>query len=209
MSKPQIARVSDNKDKQRTYAYWKSRYRLAMKYQFYFEAMMIDYALLEDRLTSILYHSGVMPNRQTLKMSARTTKDVLRQIITNYGDFRENESVKLSQISGKIRVISAILNWVENVQGGYENNKYLVALKSQYESVDIASMGVTLHDISDWCVYRNEVVHAALNKNLESISEELATKANEGFRFANILDSQERLIKKGQKIRRVANLENN
>lgn len=209
MPKPKIARVSDNKDKQRTYAYWKGRYKLAVKYQFYFEALMIDYALLEDRLTSILYHSGVLPNRQTLKMSARPTKDALRLILVSYGDFRENEAVKLTQISGKVRVIEAIANWAKNVKDGYRDNRYLSTLKSQYESIDLECLQDTLHDIGSWCDYRNEVVHAALNKNLESLSSEIGNRAEEGFRLANTLDNQERLIKKEQKIRHAANLRNN
>ena len=65
MSQRKIAPVKDNKDKQRTYAREKARYCSAMKYGFYLEAMLIDYALLEDRLRSVLYHIGFLPNRRS------------------------------------------------------------------------------------------------------------------------------------------------
>jgi len=206
MRKPQIQTVTDNMDKQRTYAYWKGRYKLAVQHEFYFEALMIDYALIEDRIVSILYHSGVMPNRQTLKMQAKSTKTLLRNILVIYGDFKESNRVELTKLYGKIRVMLAILNWVENVEDDYKENNYLFTLKRQYESVDIGGLRETFDAIKQWSDYRDEIVHAALNKNLEDITDKVAVKVQEGFQYANYLDVQERIIRKGNAIRKAANL---
>ena len=207
MSEPTIIRVKDNKDKQRTYAYWKNRYKVAVKDQFYFEGIMIDYALIEDRLTSILFHSGVMPNRQTLNMTAKSTKKQLHRIIqAPFGDYKENEPVRLKNISGKIRVIRAILIWANTNSDDCDKDRYLSALKRQYESIDAEEMLDVLKQLDSWCDYRNELVHATLNKNLESLSENLAERTVEGFNIACYLDNKERIIKKGNHIRKAANL---
>lgn len=87
-----------------------------------------------------------------------------------------------------------------------KDNKHLVLLKSRFEELDIDAFLCTIKEIEEWCSYRNEIVHALMNKNLESIESELKEKAEVGMRLANNIDSQERMIKKGNKIRKGINL---
>ena len=47
-------------DKQETYRTLLSRHKLAMKHGFYFEALLIDYAMLEDRLVAFLWRQGYL-----------------------------------------------------------------------------------------------------------------------------------------------------
>ena len=42
--------VSDNYEKQQTYKELINKYNKAIQYEFYYEAILIDYALMEDRL---------------------------------------------------------------------------------------------------------------------------------------------------------------
>ena len=56
MNERQIKQVEDNKEKQQTYSKQLGRYKLAIRNEFYFEAMLIVYAMLEDRLLSFLYY---------------------------------------------------------------------------------------------------------------------------------------------------------
>lgn len=44
--------------KQQNYAEQAKRLKIALKYEFYVEALSIEYAVIEDRLQSILVHSG-------------------------------------------------------------------------------------------------------------------------------------------------------
>ena len=46
----QIAAVKDNVEKQEAYRKQLGRYRRALNNEFYFEAMLIVYAMIEDRL---------------------------------------------------------------------------------------------------------------------------------------------------------------
>ena len=64
----------------------------------------------------------------------------------------------------------------------------------------------TLKQIKDWCDYRNEVVHALMNKNIDSLNVELCNKAIEGMQIANKLDTYVRDMKKGNKVRKSANM---
>lgn len=50
MANRTIQPVTDNRDKQRTYSEQMGRYARAMRGAFYLEALLIDYAMLEDRL---------------------------------------------------------------------------------------------------------------------------------------------------------------
>lgn len=55
MSKRMIKPVESNTDKAFTYRQMKGRYIKAISEQFYFETLMIDYAMIEDRLRSFIY----------------------------------------------------------------------------------------------------------------------------------------------------------
>lgn len=47
-----IASVDNNYDKQMTYREQLGKYKVAMEHAFYFEALLIVYAMMEDRLRS-------------------------------------------------------------------------------------------------------------------------------------------------------------
>lgn len=205
MSERKIAPVKDNKDKRRTYAKQKARYSSAMKYGFYLEAMMIDYALLEDRLRSVLYHIGFLPNRRSTSVWKKA-RSYFTEIVKQYKTEKENDALGITNISSKIKIVRSVLLWVANTEGGYQDNKHLFLLKSRFEELDIDAFLCTIKEIEEWCSYRNEIVHALMNKNLESIESELKEKAEAGMRLANYIDSQERMIKKGNKIRKGINL---
>ena len=48
-----------NEEKRQVYAILKTKLKIAMQQGFYLEALLLEYAIMEDRLTSILRHSGI------------------------------------------------------------------------------------------------------------------------------------------------------
>ncbi|MBE6751637.1 MAG: hypothetical protein E7556_03825 [Ruminococcaceae bacterium] len=207
MNERKICPVIDNMDKRYTYAQHKGRYSQAMKYEFYFEALMIDYALMEDRLKSFLYHAGVLNSRTSHKIDcSKPNKALLKQIYCKYRNKTDVNLPKIQNISGKIDIIRAVLEWVSNTEQNPNDSRYLRTLKNQCESVDIGDMLNTLKMIEDWCKYRNEVVHALMNKNIDSLRSVLCDKAIEGMELANRLDTYVRDMKKGNKVRKSANM---
>ena len=207
MGERKIGAVTDNMDKCYTYAQHKGRYSQAMKYEFYFEALMIDYALMEDRLKSFLYHAGILQSRTSYKIDCcKSNKVLLKQVYCNYINRPDANLPNIQNISGKIKIIRAILEWVSYTEQNPDDNRYLRALKNQCESVDIGDMLDTLKTIEAWCKYRNEVVHALMNKNVNSLRSELCHNAIEGMQLANRLDTYVRDIKKGNKVSKSANM---
>ncbi|MBR3995989.1 MAG: hypothetical protein IKI97_12015 [Clostridia bacterium] len=184
-----IHQVYDNADKQRTYKEYCGKYRKAINEKFYFEAMMIAYSMIEDRLKSFLYHIGAFDRRTDTKI-CKKVHQYLKNIVKDYRKPKENEKLNISTISGKIKIIRCTLNWAATVNGGYDEDKYLIALKSQYEGAfDIDEFLDVLDEIDKWREYRNEVIHALLNKNIESLKEELMIQTEYGMQLARKLDS--------------------
>ena len=196
-----IKPVSDNIDKQRTYTTMLTRYNLAMKDGFYLEAILIDYAMMEDRLRSFIYHIGGLVDRSSIKIVGKCKKH-LKDMVLSY-DPKGN--LGISSITGKLRIVRAILSWEENCEGT-PDDKYLKVLKSRLESLDIAGLYDMLKEIENWNGYRNECIHSVMNKNIDSRGDEVAVKANEGMKLARFLDSQVKILKKKNVVRKAAGL---
>lgn len=203
MNKRLIKPAENNKEKEYTYRQMKGRYSKAMSEKFYFEAMMIDYAMIEDRLRSFIYHIGGMNNRTSLKLDNKTSKAFLIPLYNVFCN-KKCAGLCLSNINTKYNLIRAVLNWVENTDGAEE--KYQQKLKFACESLDIDDVMNCLDELEKWCEYRNEVIHGLLNKSIISLNENLADKAEEGMNLALCIDSYVRVIKKGNIVRKSLNL---
>ena len=129
----------------------------------------------------------------------------------NYLNQRYNGTDKTfatSKMHGKISLIEAILDWCINEVEDATDSMYLKVLKYQCESLDLGLIKECLAEIKKWTDYRNEVIHAALNKNIDSLYNEIGEKACRGMGLARIIDGQVRILKKGNKIRRKLKLGN-
>lgn len=193
-----ITPVNDNEEKARTYRELMTRFNKAVKEEFYFEALLIDYAMMEDRTLSFLYHCGIQNSRSKQKISKKG-RDFLREILPGKNQY------SIMNLGNKLEIISAIMTWECELE--YTPvDRYRKALKYQCESLDIQLLQKTISQIENWKEYRNEVIHAALNKNLECMWKNMAERVDEGMRLARCIDSQVKIIKKGNHVRKAANL---
>lgn len=199
--------VTDTRDKQRTYREQMGRYKQAMQYGFYLQAVMIDYAVIEDRLRSMLYHMAFLPNR-TAKNVRGKTKPYLAEIASFYTSEGEAVQLGIGSIRNKIKLVQYVMQWTQE-ENATHDDKFLSVLKRQCESMDIGTVQSALNDLTVWCKYRNELVHTLMNKNLDSLNLELKMRAEEGMNLARDLDNEIRKLKKGNKIRRSMNLSMN
>ena len=205
MKNRKIAPVENNLEKRQTYQEQMKRYNKAIKEGFYFEALLIDYAMLEDRLRSFLYHVAFFADRNKIN-SWKRTKPYFQKFVSEYKNPDENENLGVStSISGKIKNIRAMLRWVADSDLTNETDRYLLTLKSQLEGVDIGALLETLENIEEWRKYRNEIVHSLLNKSVEGVNTELETLAVNGMKYAREIDNQLKVLKKGNQIRRSVN----
>ena len=196
----QIESVQNNYEKYLIYRDQMGRYKRAVRGGFYFEALLIDYAMLEDRLLAFLYHIGAVDDRYvSIKITGRT-KNYLKQI---YGD----SPISLTTINGKLNLIRAVLRWAETDEEIAPNQRYQSTLKKQCrEQLDLSGFLTKLDEIDKWKEYRNEVIHALMNKKSGAIYEQIEQKASEGMDLARYIDNQTAKIKKGNYIRRSAKL---
>lgn len=205
MTNARIKPVEDNAEKQQTYRRQIEKFNRAIRFEFYYEAIMIDYAMIEDRLRSILYHMGSLANRKATGIWKKN-RPVLLNIVAKYKREEENLTLGINALNGKIKVVRSIFCWADQTENDYQGNRYLTALKSQIERADVGLLLETLDQIKVWKDARNEIVHAMMNKNIDALEARLKSIAEEGMRIARALDSQERILKSGNKIRRSVNL---
>jgi hypothetical protein len=208
MSERAIQSVKSNLEKESAYRKNMERYNQAIRFGFYYEAIMIDYAMIEDRLRSTLYHMGLLSSRDATTVW-KNNRPAILEIVSDYKRDKEDLRLGIYTMEGKIKVIRCILLWASHTEGGYHDSKYLTVLKSQIESMDAEAFLQLLDRIEKWKGIRNEIVHAMLNKNVDSMEEKLQPLAEEGMQIARIIDNQERILKKGNKIRRKINLSMN
>ena len=201
-----IAPAADNIEKQETYREQISQYNKAMRESFYLQAILIDYALLEDRFRSFLYHMGAFKDRQSLKIDAKQSKTILSRIVEQYKKDDETKGIGILSIKGKMKVIRCAVEWAINAVHVSPEDRYGYALKDRFESLDLKEMICIIDEVEMWCKYRNEIIHCLLNKNSFAVREIVQNKAEEGFLLARRLDNQVRELKKGNYIRRKLNL---
>lgn len=200
----QIASVGDNQDKRLTYRRWCGGHQKAMRKGFYFEALLIDYALIEDALRSYLYHMGVIARHDDRKACKKARP--LRQVVQAYVP-RNGDKLGVGTISGKLSIVRAALLWHCDTRKDQVEDPYLLALEKQYEDrIDAASFLDVLDRIDMWCKYRNEVMHGLMNKNLAALDERIVEQCEEGMALARELQTQAKNAKHGNRIRRIMKL---
>jgi len=210
MAVEQIKKAKNNKERQETYRVQLGRYKRAINNGFYFEALIIVYSLIEDRLKSFLYYCGYFANRNTIKLN-----DKVRYVVVSivYGD-NVPSKISFGNITTKIKHIRELLKWVDSITSDeIIDDIYLQALKCQLESLDIGGILDVLEELdnrdSGWLTYRNEIIHAAMNKNIEALYENLAEYVNKGMEIARFIDSQVRVIKSKGQVRKKIGMQNN
>lgn len=163
---------------------------------------------MEDRLRAIIYHIGFLKDRTAFRIWTKKHA-CLQEIISLYQDTTDSCQISIRDISEKIKIIRNVLLWAANSEDNYQQDRYLSTLKSRCQELDVDALLLSLNKLHEWCAYRNEVIHGLMNKNLESLSGGLKFKVEEGMLLANFFDNQEKHLKKGNKIRKSANLQMN
>ena len=96
----EIKPVSNNDDKRRTYQVLKGKLARVLREKFYFEAMLIDYALMEDRLRSYLYYMGILTDRTQTRINSKIKAEII-SIVDLYKKGDDKTTLKINCISRK------------------------------------------------------------------------------------------------------------
>lgn len=214
-----ISPVETMQEKYETYRAEMARLKGALQQGFYFEAMLIEYALLEDRLRSFVYHAGLLQNRKASHMlpgknAVRKDFNRIAQRVKTWkledgketGNTSNFERLSVNKISDKIFIVRTIVLWSSELESLPDESRYLQALRGQCESLDAAALLETLDGIDTWRMYRNEVIHSLMNKRMESVQQKLSEQVEQGVQLARQLDAQVTILKKNNRIRKAARL---
>lgn len=189
-----IPRVCDGKDKGKTYQQYMEKYSKAIKHEFFLEAIVIDYAMLEDRLLALLHYLGVVSRTHNM---ISVNKFCRSQIRTMLG-YKPNSAINVNNISVKIRIIRALLSI-----SAEDEDKYLSAVCFYLnERISKQELLAVLDEITLWCNIRNQYIHALLNKNYEALQEGLCEYAENGLKLARRIDSCVKAVKRNNNIRK-------
>ena len=104
MSKRIIQPVRDNYDKHDTYANVLGRYKKAIDEGFFLEAILIEYAMLEDRLRSFVYYLGALNDRNSFTIDNEGFIECMKDTVFTGKEL----GTSISEISSKRELLSAI-----------------------------------------------------------------------------------------------------
>lgn len=196
-----INEAKDNKDKQQTYRTLLGRYKKALDNGFYFEALLIEYAMIEDRLRSFLFYIGAFREREAKNINVKKTKAKLRVLYYGTEELANGKKMNIDQISVKEDLIRKSIIWAINHEGTPDDD-YLAVLKETYIGyLDLDGILSTLDEIDEWRRYRNEIIHGLLNKNIDAIKTDIKYEIEIGMKAARFLDGQIKNLKKKNNIR--------
>ena len=193
MSK-QIQKAKTGKEKQRTYAAYMSQYKKAIRNEFFLEAIMIDYAMMEDRLVALLHYLGIVSRNQSKLSVNKFCRADIRKLL----GYKENAAIRINNISVKIRILNSLVK-----QTLVEDSAFIKAILEQIAAqIDRNHIERLCCDILEWCAIRNQYVHALLNKNYDALQAGLNDFAEDGHIIARRIDDCVKMIKKDNAIRK-------
>ena len=176
MSERRIKPVKSNEDKRKTYAAIMGKYKHAIESGFLGEAELIVYAYLEDRLRSFIYYSDGLD-----RWNSNDINENMARIYGNKNDIKD--------ISSKIDIIKKAIN-VKRLRDSFPDDDYAQSLINIYSiAFDSVEMNKLIKSIDKWREYRNEIVHALLNKDLDDLHVTYKTHVEEGYILARKLDN--------------------
>ena len=204
MKAGQFNRVANNIEKGQAYQQQIERLNLARAQGFYFECIFILYALMEDRLSSFLFHAGVT-NKTRLKI---TTNLQVRPGLARIIQLDEVEMPQLTFINSKIKLVRQILAWSRTYTVESAREIYPDVLCGQIAKTQLVEETIDLLvAIDTWRDARNELVHALLNRSPADMDAQLQALTDEGYRCWRGLNRFMNAFNDNNNIRRKFNIQ--
>lgn len=199
--KPRIVQSKSGEMKRRSYQENISRMRRALRSEFYFEGLVICYALMEDRLRSYLYHIGVFAGRNDTKAYGPAAAIVRAMLREQAHD--DNKGLHVLSFQGKLEIIEATLQWYDSLGDERPRGNWEARVWSQYRRhVKTSDLRATITELRPWCGLRNEVVHGLMSKDVDALEARMPVVCSEGERLFRRMDAYVDQVKYGHAIRR-------
>lgn len=176
-----------NYEKRDMYAYTIGRLNKAVKNGYCYDAIMLDYAVIEDRITEILYDCGILNRTQSGLKVTNKAKKPLRALLAK----KENASFGINNIQTRIEILKRLTT--NNIEFS-DHFSYLhsyILLK-----LDAEEFLALLHSVEEWKDSRNGFVHGLMEKVPYGIDENAMELTNTGYKLFRELDNVSRKIEK-------------
>ena len=213
--------VQTGKEKQLVYAHEYRRLKKALQEEFYLEAIVISYAIMEDRLVAFFHHAGIVSRQNETLAINRPIYPYMRELL----GWDKDASIRIKDISVKMDLIRKLLFLTEDRAAQIDNDvaraadsrkkkaalrkSYMVSLQRQIDkTIDREAVLEILDRLEPWRNERNQLIHALLNKTAtssEAAQEECAYTGQDLAR--GIDDTLVKPFKKNNRIRRQHNIQ--
>ena len=157
-----IEKVESGKDKAVTYSYQMERYKISIDQKFYLEAIVITYAMIEDRLLAYLHYVGVIDRRkqdqtaQKIYVSAQAQKQI-KSLLKRKTDDSSYKRIQIFLNTNKdIYDVSSLSYSDKEFEIEYGIQYAYAELPHLYEKGDIVRCGDNYSVIAD--VIRHETL---------------------------------------------------
>ena len=178
MYKTKIKQVNNNFEKYLSIKDINERYNKAYKYEFYYECLWLNYALIEDRTKALFYHIGFLnKNRDGVHSNSKIKVTIRKLLKIN----KENCRYNFNKMFYKLDYISKLIEWVKSdEEATSEYEKELKKVLNKYILNDEFINTINYLN-TDWRDIRNELAHGLCNKEIEAVSLELKDLVENGY----------------------------
>ena len=192
-----IDSVIDNQDKYHTYTELNKRRKKALEEGNYIEVVAYDYAMIEDRLLSILKHLKLIElnkKKQRYFIKKELEKAFFEFYYSKEEKGKKRNGPEIKNISTKIKIILLLLEYKKENES-LKNMSFI--LKNVNEEIDLNK---EKNILSKWCSKRDEIIHAMYNKNIQDFDKKIKDIAIEGKNISYTYSKISRIVKKYLKL---------
>jgi hypothetical protein len=167
-----------NKNKYTIYRYSFARLNEAIANRFFFEAILIEYAIIEDRINSIFRRLGFLNESGNLPEGKR------KLLIRTF----HKQTFRWNDISNKIKLIETLITLDSFSIPNFEDKTYLFELSLKIKSFNNEIQQIIIH-LLPWLKIRNRYVHALMEYKTTSLENDLKAFVTQGKIVIRLLDS--------------------
>ena len=189
-----IKKVINNKDKELTYKELNKKCKLALENKEYETVLLYSYAMIEDRLLSMLHHLYVINRYNDSILPNDYIDRIIRPLLGYKSESDKNKLYKIKNISTKINLIK-LFNKKNKDISPYINDCYRMI----DSNIGIGKLSNYFKRLKKWTSIRNEIIHGSFNKNINDLNNHLKESSIEGYNLSKEISKYTNLIKDNHK----------
>ena len=192
--------VKNNMEKYYSYKTQIEKYNRAVEEGFYYEAMLISYAIIEDRLLTFLDIIGFVRIPKTSDEKLCVSEELRPFLRSLVGE----KSIRITNISAKRRLIESIIRMsyeeAEQYEKAYAEKQKTEKMNGYLQDLymDIDESGIDrketlemLKKQEEWCERRNNIIHGLLDiQTGKTFDNEVETLEKESLTIWRYLDNK-------------------